>query len=425
MATKTTIKVAPSTTTSGGKTYSKGESFTDSAGRTGAVGFSAETGQRLSDPVSSSTSIRADNNALGNDISGLSKAYKQERAQIQAEQAALAERRLTEVQGIKTDFDIAKQAQDLRQEGDYAGRSTQLVTSGGGFLGATQSQQGVLQNLKGTFDTEKSALMAKREAAINAANQAYEDKDFALARELSKNARDLQSEIYSRQKDVADQALRLSSETRAQSTFERSFADDKAKAYAMLSDDEYKKLTPMQKNEVDKFFTPGYMDTFRKINQEVAKGKTIENDLLMRGRLQTLINNTPAGQKITLADGTSYMGMKKPTSSSISGIISPSIATQLGVPSLAGKDESDVILSLNLKNAPQWYREYYKQANPQGWELIKNNSNMINMDWEIFKSQPDIEAYKNSSVVTKRVDDSGSILDGLSSTDDDAAIFDE
>lgn len=409
MATKTTKS---STTTVGGKTYTKGDSFTDSAGRTGTVKYDAKTGAKLSDPVSSSTGYRNEIRATGADITGLQRAYAQEQAQIQAQQAALAERRKNEIAGIKTEFDIAKGAQELGQAGEYAGRATQLVTSGGGFLGATQSQQGVLQNLKSTHEAEKTALMAKREAAINAANTAYEDKDFQLARELTKSARDLQSEIYKREQDFADQILKTS-------TYNRSFADDKAKAYAMLSDEDYAKLTPSQKNEVDKFFTPGYMDIYRASAQASAKGKSVENDIDLRNKIQTLINKTPQGQKITLPDGTVYMGMKKPSSASSSGLISSALAIQLGVPSLAGKDESDIILSLALDNPPAWYKEYYKANAPDIYSKL--TPEQLKSDWKIFKAQPDIQAYKNSSVVTKRIE----VQSFIQPSTEDVSVLDE
>lgn len=77
-------------------------------------------------------------------------------------------------------------------------------------MGATQSQQGVLQQLHETQRTELSALETKKQAAILQAKNAYDDKDFALARDLVKSAREVEQQIYTRQKDYADQQIQLS-----------------------------------------------------------------------------------------------------------------------------------------------------------------------------------------------------------------------
>lgn len=179
------------------------------------------------DAAKTSTAYRSDIKNIDRDITGLKNAYAIDDANLRAYQDTLAKRRVDEIAGIKSEFDIAKTAQEIGQGKDYESRATSLITSGGGFLGATQSQQGVLQNLKGTFEAERTALMSKREAAILAAQNAYDEKDFAAARELSKNARELQKEIYSRQKDYADQSLAIARENRAQTEFDMGITDKK------------------------------------------------------------------------------------------------------------------------------------------------------------------------------------------------------
>jgi len=201
-AVKTTSNVSTSPTSSGGK----------------GVGIKVATNPTTgtANPVTGSSPIRADNSSLERGINNLRSSYNSEMALMQEQQQALADRRTQTVNDIKSEFDITSKAQQLGQASDYAARSTNLITSGGGFLGATQSQEGVLQNLRATHEAEKTALFTKREAAINAANIAYEDKDFALAREMSKNATDLQKEIYKRQTDFADQELKIAASNRAQ-----------------------------------------------------------------------------------------------------------------------------------------------------------------------------------------------------------------
>jgi hypothetical protein len=263
-----------------------------------------------SNPVTSSTATRAENTRLGVDISGLQSAYAAEQAQIAAQQAALAERRKLEVDSIKSEFDVAKAGQEVRQGQDYAARSTSLVTSGGGFLGATQSQQGVLQNLKGTFEAEKTALMSKREAAILAAQTAYEDKDFALAREKTKLATDLQKEIYTRQSDYADQTLKIAAANRAQTEFDMGITDKKVASYAMMSDAEFKAQNPADIATLDAQYYPGYTENARVVAKKALDTKTNKDAVALDADILDMRLKMPAGQKFTL-NGQSYTGLKQ------------------------------------------------------------------------------------------------------------------
>ena len=227
-------------------------------------------------PVSSSTGIRADYTALGNDINtyanttGLTATNDANTKLLNDRMTQLKEQQDAAIAQIKSDYTVADATQTARQNKDYGGTSTNLITSGGGFLGYTGSQAGVLQSLKNTFETEKTALLSKRDAAISQAKNAYDDKQFALAQSLIKEAKDSEQELYQRQKDYNAQQLNLAQEARSADTYQRTFADDKAKAYALLSDADFAKLTPAQKQSVDGFFAPGYVYALRKTTQETA-----------------------------------------------------------------------------------------------------------------------------------------------------------
>lgn len=351
-------------------------------------------------PVISGSSVDAANNALGNDIKTLTSTSESNSQLLQDRMTELEKRRDQEIAAIKASYEEANRIQEERQGRDYAGRATGLITSGGGFLGNTQSQKGVLQNLQTTFTNEKNALMAKRDSAIQEAQSAYDDKQFALAQAKVAEAKSLEKEIYSRQKDNADQQLALSREARAQQEFELGLNEKKAEAYSLMTDEDFAKLTAEDIAATDKGYFAGYTVAKRNADKLAAEGKSIENDLKFANSLQTLINKTPAGQKITIG-GKTYVGMKKAGTGSTKGLISPALAYQLKIPSLAGKDESDVILSLAFKNAPQWYKEFYQQQNPEAYKNI--SSDQLNADWELFKAQPDIQGYANSSVVTNRI----------------------
>lgn len=376
------------------------------------------------DPVTSSTVARANIKALDTDISGLKSAYDTENLSLKEYQDRLNARRETEIAGLKTEFDIAKGKQEEGQKSDYASRATSLVTSGGGFLGATQSQQGVLQNLQTTHDAESTALMAKREAAINTAKQAYEDKDFALAKEMANNAKDYQKELYNRKKDYAESVLSITREKRAQTEFDLGLAEKKSQAYALMSDSDFANVNPKDIALADSVYYPGYTEAKRKIDIAANTLKTSKDQAALDAQIIGALAKIPQGQKVTIA-GKTYVGLKKASGSgSTKGLITSSIANQLGVPTLAGKDESDVILSLSLENPPQWYKDYYKATNPSGYTAVLNNPNALKADWLAFTNLPDIQAYKNSSVVTKRIDAENSKIN-VSAEDIAAALNEE
>jgi len=360
-------------------------------------GGGGSTTTTTTNPVKDSTQTRATLTAERADIRALEKAYKAEQAMWQQQQAALAERRANEVAGIKSEFDIASKAQEGQQAGDYASRATTLVTSGGGFLGATQSQQGVLENLKKTFDAEKTALLAKRESAINAANAAYEDKDFALAREMSNSAKDYQKTLYQREKDFADQTLAIAKENRAQTEFDYGLTDKKITAYSKMSDEDFAKVDT---SETDAMYYPGYTSAQRKAEKLAASAKSQEDAIDLQSKILTMTNKIAAGKKFTV-NGVTYVGTKSNAGDNINDPIPTSIANQLGIPNIAGMSQSDIILSLDLANPPSWYMQLYKAQNPAGWEIVKNNPAAIKADWINFKSNPEFEPFKNTVKIDK------------------------
>ena len=378
-------------------------------------------------PIVSSEGARNENNALSDDLkrqqeaAGLQAASDAETKRIEDRMDQLDQQRKSQIEQIQKDFDVAQEAQGGRQEKAFAGRATGLITSGGGFLGATQSQEGVLQSLRNDHESEKTALIGKKNAAIQAAQNAFDEKDFALAGKLAKEAKDTEQEIFARQKDFNTQQLALSREARSQKEFDLGITEKKIEAFTQLNDVEFGKITDEEIAEADQFYFPGYTAAKRKIAKDIAAGKTLENDLKFKSSLQSLINKTPIGTKITLADGTQYVGLKKASSTggSTRGLITPTLANQLQVPSLAGKDESEVILSLSLNNPPQWFRETLKIPGP-----VKFTEKDVKTEWDAFREDPDIDAYRNSAVVTKRIEGANSGVNITLDEDAIAAAFD-
>jgi hypothetical protein len=268
-------------------------------------------------PVVSSTPQRADYTAVGNNIANLQAASQAQNAALEDYRIKLAQRRAAEVQGINAEYDIAKKAQEAGQTKSYAARSTNLITSGGGFLGGTQSQQGVLQNLQGTFEAEKTALFAKKEAAIRAALAAYDDKDFELARDMAKNAMDLEKEINKREMDFQDQALKVAAANRAQTEFDLGITDKKIESYTNMSDDEFAKVNPTEIAKMDALYYPGYTTNARAIAKKTKDLKTEKDALGIETDILDMRLKVPAGQKFQL-NGVTYTGLKQKESGSVS-----------------------------------------------------------------------------------------------------------
>jgi hypothetical protein len=148
-------------------------------------------------------------------IDPLYKLQKEQAREIERQRAALEQRRADEVAGIDEGFGVAKTEMGDAQTKETGATSTALARAGG-YLGVTASQQGVMQNLVITQRQEMVALEAKKNEAIRAANNAYEDRDFELARELLKSAREIETEAFNRKNTFFNQQLDIMGEERAQ-----------------------------------------------------------------------------------------------------------------------------------------------------------------------------------------------------------------
>lgn len=151
---------------------------------------------------------------------------------LDAQRKQLDQRRKDEVTRIEGEFDAAKVDQDTAQRKE-TGSSSMGLARIGGFDSA--SGQAVLTNLERVHVQEQQALIGKRQAAITMAQQAYEDKDFALAQTQLQEAKEAEQKIYDRQKDFLNLTLQYKSDQRADLQFEfQKTQADKADAKAAL-----------------------------------------------------------------------------------------------------------------------------------------------------------------------------------------------
>lgn len=129
----------------------------------------------------------------------------------------LEDRKNAELERIRADFDAAeKKAADTEKR--EVGTSSMNLARIGGFDSA--SGQAVLTNLERVHVEERQALIAKRENAMLMAQQAYEDKDFALAQLQVQEAKEAEERIYQRQKDFVEMSLAFKQDERADAQFQ-------------------------------------------------------------------------------------------------------------------------------------------------------------------------------------------------------------
>lgn len=278
--------------------------------------FSKASTPTKTDPTITSTSYRSGVDALGKDInkaydsSGLSKTRTDMEKLLKSERDRLKADFEEDAFGINSAYREASRIQGERQTKDYAGRSTGLVTSGGGFLGATQSQSGVLQNLSNEFEQERGALMAKRDAALQASRSAYNDKAFKLATQELEIAKNAEQELYDRQKDFADQKLALARESRAEREFEMGIADKKIAAYATMDDDDFMNIDKNELAQIDSQFYPGYTENARRVAKNSMDVKNKKEAISLDSDILDMRLKIPAGQKFSLG-GVTYTGLKQ------------------------------------------------------------------------------------------------------------------
>ena len=264
-------------------------------------------------PALSGEEAKSDNDALGKDIekrldtSGLESSFSRSNRLLESRMADMERLYKQNVGGIKDNYEAAAGQQGKRQEKDAAGRATGLITSGGGFLGTTQSQEGVLQNLADTHEQESQALMAKRDAALQAAAEDYGSKAFQSAQQQLKLAKDTEQELYDRQREYASDKLAVSREQRSQQEFDAGFTDKKIEAYSSMSDSEFANVDT---TETDKYYFDGYTANARSIAKSSNDIKTKKDRISLDSDILDMRLKMPLGQEFSLGDVT-YKGLKQ------------------------------------------------------------------------------------------------------------------
>lgn len=327
-------------------------------------------------PVGSSTGTRAGISSLQDEINSLTQNGQANSDLLSNYRSTLATDRANVIASIDADYTNQEKTQSGNQATQYAGRSTGLVTSGGGFLGTTQSQSGVLQSLQDSFVQQNQALQAKHQAAVQAAQSAYDEKDFTAAKAMIDQANQTQQDIYKAQTDYANQQLQITQENQAQLQYQTGQTEKQATAYAALTPTQYAQIPQAEKDAIDKVYYPGYLDALNKTTQQAKDVQNAKDQESLDASIMDIRLKVPAGQTFKL-NGTTYTGLQ--TKDATQSQINQSIISQVGTLFSGAKDPKgqNVYTIPGSGGIPFVYQQGTSTyATPEGWKAAISESGM-------------------------------------------------
>lgn len=221
--------------------------------------------------------------------------------------AALEKRRSDEVARIETQFEGAEAGLKDAQKRE-TGTTSSMLARAGGYLGNSGSGTGVLITLAQNHKAEIGTLQSKRADAIQQANNAIEDKQFAFAQLKVKEIKDIENTIHERKTQFFNDSLKSVQESRNQEEFYKTKIKDDLEMLGGLGSEF--ELDPAKAAEIDQFygvpgFTKQYLDTINK----AAKAKSLKDNTDAQSSLLDLLEKIPNGQEVTFPDGTTYKGL--------------------------------------------------------------------------------------------------------------------
>lgn len=230
------------------------------------------------------------------DAQGASDSYL---TMLENQMNALETRRANDVGGINAQFNSAQTDLQGAQKSETGTESATLARIGG-YLGPSASGTGAMLNLAATHKTEILKLQTARAAAIQAANNAIDDKEFAVAEKKAQEAKDLAATIYKRKQDFFDNTMKLQTQQETQ-------IQNQLKDMAVLDP---KTIPQETKDAIDSHYgVPGFADQYFAATSAATTAKTNADQLKAKTDMLDLLQKIPAGQKLDFPDGTSYVGM--------------------------------------------------------------------------------------------------------------------
>ena len=245
-------------------------------------------------------------------IDGATAASNEVNRLLDQQSSALEERRKREIEQIERQFAVQEQELKGAQKNE-AGTFSSTLQRIGGFLGESASSTGAVLKLNKSHRDEVNALEGAKASAIQAANNAVSNEEFALARERIKEVKDLDETINQRRQEFFKNSLELTNESRREDEFFRDkFKDELETLGSVATSGEAIDMDPQRAAEIDSFYgVPGFTQQYLDVVRNQATADSQKSQFENKTKLLDLLQSIPAGQEVVFPDGTSYTGMGK------------------------------------------------------------------------------------------------------------------
>ena len=233
-------------------------------------------------------------------------------ALLDKQEVALESRRKQEVESLTAQFGEAKTGLLQAQKGEKGATAVGLARMGG-FLGPSASHTGVLLNLAANHRAEVTTLEGKKAEAIRMANNAIDDKQFAIAKLRVEEVKDIEKTIHDRKVEFFNQSLDATAEARKEDEFFRKKVEDDLKTFGELSlADEALELDPAKASAIDDYYgVPGFTQQYLDVIKSSATAKGEKEALETKKTMLDFLEKIPQGQEVAFPDGTTYTGLGK------------------------------------------------------------------------------------------------------------------
>lgn len=300
---------------------------TEDTHSTGADALAGKTGSTNTQPpfISSSDSIEAKENDIAGKVNNLTSnnqsttdAHNVYLSNLSSEMAALEARRAAETERVNRDFNGQEETLKDTQNRE-TGAETVLQQRSGGYLGQGASQYGALISLNQTHASEQAKLESARQAAIQAAQNAVDDKEFAVAAAQAKEAKDYAAAMKQNQQDYLDNQLKIQQAQENAVTASINQAKDQLSGFSQMSPADLAKVDPAQFAKIDQAYgVPGFAKSYLTATTAANAAKDKVGMIDAQQKLLTLLQDIPQGKQVSFADpsnpsgpGITYTGMGK------------------------------------------------------------------------------------------------------------------
>lgn len=220
-------------------------------------------------------------------------------SEIDRQIADLENQRKDRVANIEKSFAVAKDLSTRAQQSEI-GTTTAALFRVGGFLGVQMSGVAVLNNMASTHRLEMNDLEAKRASAISAANNAIDDKQYALALKKAEEAKALEQTIYDRSRNAFEDMVKLNKEMREADKYAKESATATLSAIAE-SGAEYSD-TFFEVFDQSNGFTAGFSKGLFNLAKKASTQDAVKNAM----ELNKLLSDVPMGTPVSVGGFTYY-----------------------------------------------------------------------------------------------------------------------